>query len=145
MDTSYDVYGNLEPTMIYLGRPGQRLVGAIPGIQEDTCHYERNLNNTSLIEFTVSRDINGEINPMYDLIQQHFELCMPGKGWFKINEEPVIESDGNIETKSVRAESLEIELQQYDLVNFEINTASVSSKEMLATDNKYPVNGYYAF
>ena len=145
MDTSYDVYGNLEPTMIYLGRPGQRLVGAIPGIQEDTCHYERNLNNTSLIEFTVSRDINGEINPMYDLIQQHFELCMPGKGWFKINEEPVIESDGNIETKSVRAESLEIELQQFDLVNFEINTASVSSKEMLATDNKYPANGYYAF
>lgn len=70
---------------------------------------------------------------------------MPGKGWFKINEEPEISSDGNVETKNVRAESLEIELQQYDIANFHINTAGVMSKEMLAVDNTYDLEGFNMF
>ena len=66
-------------------------------------------------------------------------------GWFKINEEPEVDNDGTVETKSVRAESLEIELQQYDLVNFDINSGELYSKEMLATDNTYDNNGYKMF
>lgn len=145
MQGSYDRWGNFEPSNIYLARPGQRIINGAIGIREDTCRLEKNFNNTSVLEFTVDRDIDGTVNPVYEYYQQLFELYVPKHGWFKINEEPVIETDGNVETKSVRAESLEIELQQYDIVDFEVNTASVSSKEMLAVDNKFLYNDYYAY
>ena len=142
MESTYDVFDNMEPSVIYLAKPGQRLINGIQGIEEETCRLTKNFNNTSLLEFTIDRDINGEINPIYELVQQHYELYVTHHGWFKINEEPVIETDGNIETKQVRAESLEIELQQYDIVDFEVNTATQSSKEMLATDNTFTKNDY---
>lgn len=69
MNTSYDHWGNLEPTTIYLAKPGKRIIGAIPGIDYDSCRYEKNLNNTSVLEFTVWRDIDGEINPVYEYIE----------------------------------------------------------------------------
>jgi len=110
MEGTYDIFGNLDPYTIYLARPGQRIINGLHGIEEDTCHLTKNFNNTSVLEFTIDRDINGEINPIYELVQQHYELYIPHNGWFKINEEPLIDNDGNIETKQVRAESLEIEL-----------------------------------
>lgn len=145
MDGTYDVFGNLDPEVIYLAKPGQRIINGLQGVREDTCYLEKNFNNTSVLEFTIDRDINGELNPTYDLVQQHYELYITHNGWFKINEEPVIESDGNVETKQVRAESLEIELQQYDIMDFEINTAAVSSKEMMAIDNVYEKDDYLMF
>lgn len=141
--TEYDPWGNLEPQIIYLAKPGHRIIGGLPGVEEDTVHLEKNLNNTSVLEFTIDRNINGEDNPLYDIVSQHYELFIKGHGWFKINEAPTIETDGNIETKQIRAESGEIELQQYDLVNFIINTVSANSKEMIAVDNTYPKDGYY--
>ena len=86
------------------------------GVQEDSCSLTKNLNNTSELTFSVDRIIddengNGVVSQYYDLIQRHYEIYLPYHGWFKINEEPTIENDGNQETKSVRAESLEIELQ----------------------------------
>ena len=40
----------------------------------------------------------------------------------------------------IRAESLEIELQQYDLTGFRINTGAVDSWEMMAKDNQWRVD-----
>lgn len=135
----------IDSNRIYLARPGQRILGVINGIDEDSCSLTKNLNNTSELTFSVERIIDGEVTQYYEQIQRHYELYIPYHGWFKINEEPEIENDGTQETKSVRAESLEIELQQYDLVDFEINTGSEYSKEMLAVDNTYDNNGYNAF
>jgi len=86
--------------------------------------------------------VDGEISPFYDRLERHYELYLTHFGWFKINEEPELSNDGNNETKTVRAESGEIELQQFDKVNFEINTGSVSSAEMMATDNTYEIGEY---
>ena len=137
MFNRYDKNNHIDTTQIYLARPGKRILGALNGVLEDTCNLEINLNNTSVLTFDVSRIINGAVSSWYDRIEQHMELAIPGLGWFKINEEPTIMNDGNQETCSVRAESLEIELQNHDLVGFEINTGAVSSREMLATDNTY--------
>ena len=137
MFNRYDKNDHIDTTQIYLARPGKRILGALNGVLEDTCNLEINLNNTSVLTFDVSRIINGAVSSWYDRIEQHMELAIPGLGWFKINEEPTIMNDGNQETCSVRAESLEIELQNHDLVGFEINTGAVSSREMLATDNTY--------
>lgn len=129
----------IDPTEIYLAKPGKRVIGKLNGIDEDSCHLEINLQNTSVLEFTVRRILDGEITTFYDLIDQHYELLAKGFGWFKINEEPELNNDGDFETKTVRAESLEIELQQFDLVDFDINTGEVWSKEMLAKDNQYVI------
>lgn len=142
MKTSYDIFGQIEPSKIYLARPGHRLLGALDGIDESSARLEINLNNTSVLEFTIQRILDGEINPYYDLVSQHYELYVTNFGWFKINEQPTLQGNGNTESKSVRAESGEIELQQYDLVGFEINTGSEASWEMMAPDNTYEVEGF---
>ena len=145
----------IDSNHIYLAKPGQRILGVINGVDEDSCSLTKNLNNTSELTFTVERKIgdrvntasrnDGQVTQYYDLIERHYEIYIPYHGWFKINEEPEIDNDGTVETKSVRAESLEIELQQYDLVNFDINSGELYSKEMLATDNTYDNNGYKMF
>ena len=135
----------IDSNRLYLARPGQRILGVINGVQEDSCSLTKNLNNTHELTFTVDRIIDGEQTQYYDQIQRHYEIYIPFHGWFKINEEPEIDNDGTQETKSVRAESLEIELQQYDLVDFDINSGEEYSKEMLAVDNTFDNNGYNAF
>lgn len=141
MQTTYDAYNRAEPSVIYLAKPGKRLLGALNGVQEDTCMLDINLNNTAVLSFTLNRIVDGEVSNFYDLISQHYELYVSNFGWFKINEEPVLNNDGNVETLDIRAESLEIELQQYDLTGFRINMGSVDSWEMIATDNQYRVEG----
>jgi hypothetical protein len=124
-------------------------LGVLNGVDEETCSLTDNLNNTSELTFVVDRIINtengAEVSAFYDLISRHYELYLPHHGWFKINEEPELDNNGNTETKSVRAESLEIELQQYDLVNFKINMATEDSKEMLAIDNTYKIDDFTMF
>lgn len=132
----------IDPSEIYLAKPGHRMVGRLNGISEDSCSLEINLNNTSVLEFSLPRIVDGELTNYYDIIDRHYELYLTHFGWFKINEEPEISNDGNIETKTIRAESNEIELQQYDLVGFQVNTGSVDSAEMLAPDNVYDFEGY---
>ena len=145
MKISYDVYNRTEPTEVYIAKPGQRIIGKLSGIEEDTAYCEINLNNTNTIEFTMDRDLSGEVNPFYDYVDVHYELYLKNIGWFKINEVPQIDNNGDVETKTVRAESLEIELQQYDLFGFRVNTGSEDSREMLATDNTYPIDDFTMF
>lgn len=132
----------IDPSEIYLAKPGHRMIGRLNGIDEESCVLEINLNNTSVLEFSIPRIVDGELTNYYDLIDRHYELYVTHFGWFKINEEPEIDNDGNTETKIIRAESNEIELQQYDLVGFQVNTGSVDSLEMLATDNVYNFEGF---
>lgn len=145
MKISYDVFNRTEPSEVYIAKPGQRLIGKLFGIQEDSAYCEINLNNTNTFEFTLDRDLSGEVNPFYDYVDVHYELYLKNIGWFKINEQPEINSDGIVETKTVRAESLEIELQQYDLFGFKVNTGDEDSWEMLATDNTYPIDEFTMF
>lgn len=144
----YDTFENttrIQTNKIYLSKPGHRIIGCINGIDEDSCSLTTKLNNVNELSFTVYRIIDGEVVQFYDQISRLYELYIPNYGWFKINEEPEVENDGTVESKSVTAESLEIELQQYDLVDFYINTADENSKEMLATDNSYEFQDYLMF
>lgn len=145
MDLTYDNRGLAETTKIYLAKPGKRLLGVLNGVEEDSVRLEINLQDTWELSFKVDRIVDGQYSNLYDVIDRHYELYMPNYGWFKIKEVPELESDGNIETLSVEAQSLEIELQQYDLFGFEVNTASKASLEYLATDNTYVEDDYTFF
>lgn len=133
----YDKFGKIESTQIILARPGKRALGVLNGVREDTCSLTINLNNTWVLDFNVDRVVNGSISNYYDRIEQKMELHLPGYGWFKITEEPVMSNDGNTESLSVHAESLEIEFQQYVFKGFEVNTGTTASLEYLATDNVF--------
>lgn len=137
MKLRYDIFNRTEPSDFYLAKPGKRILGKLNGIKQDTCNVELNINNTSVLTCDIDRIVDGEISNYYDRLEQHYEIYVTGIGWFKINEEPEVSNDGNTETTSIRAESLEIELQQYDLVGFKINCGSEDSWEMMATDNIY--------
>jgi len=134
---NYNKYGYIETTYIAIARPGKRLLGVLNGVDESTCRLEINLNNTAVLTFDVNRFVNNKESQFYNRIEQLMELEIPGVGWFKINEQPKISGDGNTEVMSVRAESLEIELAQYFIKGMEINMGTVSSTEMIATDNTY--------
>lgn len=133
----YDKNGRIESNQIILARPGKRTLGVLNGVREDSCHLDMNLNNTWVLDFDVDRIVDGGISNYYDRITQYMELHLPGYGWFKITDEPVMSNDGNVETLSVHAESLEIEFQQCVLKGFECNTGTTSSLEYLATDNVF--------
>lgn len=81
-------YEQIEPSEIYLARPGHRIIGKLNGIEESTCSLSINLNNTAEISFTVNRIIDGQISAFYEQIDRHYELYVTHFGWFKINEEP---------------------------------------------------------
>lgn len=115
--SKYDSVERILPEHIYLAQPGHRIIGRINGIDDDSCSLDCNLNNADELSFTVYRMIDGEEIPFYEQIARLYELYIPNYGWFKITEEPQIDNDGTVETKSVTAESLEIELQQYDLID----------------------------
>lgn len=137
MKLTYDIFNRTEPSDFYLAKPGKRILGKLNGVREDSCNIDLNVNNTFVLTCDIDRIVDGEISNYYDKLQQHYEIYVTGIGWFKINEEPELSNDGNTETTSIRAESLEIELQQYDLVGFKINCGSEDSWEMMATDNVY--------
>ena len=140
LGNNYDKFGRVESNQIILARPGKRVLGVINGVEPDSCHVDINLNNTWVLDFDVNRIVDGNICNFYDRIEQKMELHLPGYGWFKITEEPVMSNNGNYEMLSVHAESLEIEFQQYVLKGFECNTGTTASLEYLAADNIYYLN-----
>jgi len=52
----------IDSNRIYLAKPGQRILGVINGVDEDSCSLTKNLNNTSELTFTVERKIGDRVN-----------------------------------------------------------------------------------
>lgn len=133
----YDNYGRTEPSRIYLARPGKRLLGCLNGVNEESCSLTIDFINADTLNFNVYKYHEEELTAYYDYVDVLMELYVDGYGWFIIEESPSIHNDGIAEYKSVTAESYEKTLQHYDLVGFDVNTASPTSSEMLAPDNVY--------
>ena len=134
---TYDVYGRTEPSRIYLARPGKRILGCLNGTDPDSCNLTLNFINAHDLSFDVYKYHDEELTAYYDYIDILMEIYVDGFGWFFIDESPTTHNDGIKEYKTVTAKSYEYTLHQYDLVGFDINTASPTSREMLATDNVY--------
>lgn len=150
----YTLHGNIyqrtEASRIYLARPNKRLLGALNGIDESTCNLTIDFINADEISFDVYRYLgvskSSQNNTWYGYYEEsswyHYvdilmEIYVDGFGWFFIDESPTVHNDGIKEYKSVIAKSYEYTLHQYDLETFDVNTATSTSREMIAEDNVY--------
>ena len=122
----YDHYGRREPEIIYLATPDRRILCALNSVDEESVSLTRNARNTHTLSFDVYRYIDDNPSNCYDYIEEGMQLYTDGI-WFQINNPPETHNDGITEYKSLNCESYEITLQQYDLVNFMVNTASAGS------------------
>lgn len=93
-------------------------------------------NSYSEISFTVSRMYTNlttgktSVNPFYDKIEALRLIYLEGFGYFEI-QDPEIVSDGIQEVKNITAYSLEYVLSQKYLEEFNINTGTVNSVEVM--------------
>lgn len=138
MKIYYDKYHQPERPTVYLGTPNHKIVCALNGIDDDSFSLKANLNNTYELSFDVAKfiTINGvEIESnAYRLIDMLMRVYVTGIGWFLL-EAPKINNDGKKETKSITAQSAEIEMQQHDIRNLKIGQGTTDSYEMLIKKN----------
>lgn len=138
MNIAFDVYQNMEPSHILLASPGGKLLTTLNGIQPDSVSLKLQLNNTCELSFTVERyiSIEGTVTESngYRLLDEKMKLYVEGIGWF-IMKTPSISNDGTCETKSVEAESVEIEWVDKNLKGFKVNCGTTDSAEMLIPGN----------
>ena len=116
----YDVYNRTEPAIIYLAKPGKRILCALGGIDTSSVSLSLNTNNTAELSFTVDKYVDEMVSDGYEELDEFMELFCDGI-WFKIVDPPNITNDGMQETKEITAESYEIMLTQYHLNEFKIS------------------------
>jgi len=133
----YDVYGRTDPSRIYIARPGKHIIGCLNGVDANSCSLNIDFVNADEITFDVYKYHDGELTAWYDYIDVMMELFVDHYGWFIIDDSPVVHNDGIKEYMSVTAKSYDYILHRYDLSTFDVNTASPTSSEMIATDNVY--------
>lgn len=126
----YDVYNRTEPAIIYLAKPGKRLLCALGGIDTSSVSLSLRTNNTAELTFTVDKYVDEMISDGYEELDEFMELFCDGI-WFKIVDPPNITNDGMQETKEITAESYEIMLTQYHLNELKINMGEEGSYEMM--------------
>ena len=126
----YDVYNRTEPAIIYLAKPGKRLLCALGGIDTSSVSLSLRTNNTAELTFIVDKYVDEMISDGYEELDEFMELFCDGI-WFKIVDPPNITNDGMQETKEITAESYEIMLTQYHLNEFKINMGEEGSYEMM--------------
>lgn len=130
MNHNYDAYGNTEPSIIYLAKPGKILYCALGGIDTSTVSVALKTNNTAELTFTVNKYIDDEESQGYEELDEMMELYCDGI-WYKIVDPPTETNNGMQSTKEIVAESYEISLTQYKLKNCKINMGEEDSYEMM--------------
>lgn len=133
----YDIYNRKEPSKIYIAKPGKQLLGCLNGVDESSCSLDIKFIDANELSFDVYKYRDGEETAYYDYIDVMMELFVDNYGWYIIDETPALHNDGILEYLSITAKSYEYTLHNYDLSTFDVNTASSTSREMLATDNVY--------
>lgn len=123
---------------IYLCRPNGEKICVLNGVDTSTVLYEEHLKDYDELSFTVDRyiEVDGtyiESNG-YDMLHAYMELLIEDVGRFQM-QEPSTANDGNRESKSILAYSLEKEFEDKDYVKLKVNTGERDSLEYLVPEN----------
>lgn len=134
----YDFFNQIDRKLIYLCKPNGNKICCLNGVDQSTTTLNDPLQSIAELTFAVNRyisyhDIFKQSNG-YDSLADGMYLYLDGVGYFRMTE-PVYNNDGSIETKQITAQSIEVELQDKDLVGWKVNCGSEDSLEYLADDN----------
>ena len=132
-----DKFNRPTPLGIYLCKPNREIICELNAIDENNASLVINMNNQYELSFGYNRYItndNGELieSNGYSDLNVGMVLYVEGVGFFKMKYPPM-KYDGQQESKSITASSIECELESKDLVDFKINTGEESSLENLVT------------
>ena len=128
---------------VLLTRVSDKASNSIGGYISDEEHRFIVDDNNNYIAYpeTIDDTENIEIESLaYKLVDSKMRIFIDRIGWF-IMDTPTEDNDGIKQTKSITAQSAEIEFQQHDLKNFKVNQGTTDSYEMLADDNVDEVDG----
>lgn len=126
-----------EPLTFYLCKPNNEIMYELNGIDEESASLTINLNNQCEVSFDYFRYLNSskdtlvESNGYHDLVVG-MKILIDNIGFFKI-QYPPMKFDGNRESKTVNAASIDCELEDKDLVGFKINMGTPDSLEYFVT------------
>lgn len=123
---------------IYLCDLNLSPITILNGVKTDTVSCNLQIKDYGELTFDVDKYIviNGKKQKSlgYDLLVPYMILYLEDIGMFQI-QEPTVQNDGNGETKSVTAYSLEKEFEDTNWVNFKCNTGEKDSLEQLVDGN----------
>ena len=123
---------------LYLCRPSGEILTVLNGVRTDDVTYEQYAKDYNQITFTVDEYIivNGKQvkSNGYDDLDVYMNVLLPGCDMFQM-QMPVVNNDGQKESKQITAYSLEKEFEQHDWVGLKVNTGEVDSLEYLVEDN----------
>lgn len=133
----FNIFNSPEPFTFYLCKPNNEIMYELNGIDEESASITINLNNQYELSFDYFRYVNStenklvESNGYHDLVVG-LKILVDKIGYFKIKYPPM-KFDGNRESKTINATSIDCELEDKDLVGFKINMGTPDSLEYLVT------------
>lgn len=138
MKIPFNTYRRAEPPTLYLADPAGQIICPLNGIEPSSVKLSMNFNDTAELSFTCKKEIQvyGMQLPAngYDLLGEFMRIYVEHTGWFVMGA-PQVNNDGCLESKSIQARSIDIELTNRDLVGFKVNCGTLDSVEMLDPDN----------
>lgn len=137
-----DIFGNPEPLSIYLAKVDGSIIGCLDNIiVENNSNLSVGINKQFELDLEI---IKSEDDNWYDYLHEGMYLFVEKIGLFKMNQ-PSISNNGTRETKSIRAYSVESELEDKTIA-ISINTGKKDSMEYLvqydANETEELVNPY---
>lgn len=132
----FDIFKNPKPYDLYLCMPDDSIVCYLNGIDEQTASLTVNLNNEYELSFDYSRfvTVDGKkiLSNGFENLASGMKILVDGIGFFKMGY-PTVKFDGEKESKSVSATSIDSELEDKILTSFKVNTGESDSLEYLVT------------
>ncbi|MBU5332123.1 hypothetical protein KQI61_07920 [Anaerocolumna aminovalerica] len=120
-----DISGNIEQWDVYLRRRNLSTIGCLHPIE--SLKIKKNLNAFSEISFSISKNINGRINPYWDKVVDLSIVFVQQHGNFEVTVSTT--TDGITEKKNISGKSLEVELDHIKLFDFQVNTDDIQDED----------------
>ena len=134
---------NLDKVKIYLCAPNKEKICVLNGINYSSVSLTTNASDLFELSFQVNQYINIDgktiLSNGYEHLKSQMYLYLEGttrgEGYYKFTSEPSISFDGDKELLNLKANSVDCEFMQKDLVDFFINTGNPDSYEYLYDEN----------
>lgn len=129
----FNLLDQLEVPQVILCNRNKKHYGELYPVED--LQLTMNADKFHELSFKIPRTINGQTNPYWDKIVDLKVVYLQKFGYFQIEVDR--SHDGIVEYKCITAQSLEVELGQLYLNDFEIN-----SDELLEDENEEPIVFY---